>query len=137
MRSMRWTQFKGLEPSSSGLLQKSARKSIGRIRPRSGFPIEVGRESITLHLSRNRKPSRCLTPRLLDTQPRRSQTKSMPHIYMHFDFGKDEEKAQLARHKLEVWKQAFRLDNKLLYNFDRPTEREPAPAPLASTPQNS
>jgi len=39
----------------------------------------------------------------------------MPHIYMQFDFGKDEEKAQLARHKLEVWKQAFRLDKKLLY----------------------
>ncbi len=43
----------------------------------------------------------------------------MPHIYMQFDFGKDEEKAQLARHKLETWKQAFRLDKKLLYNFER------------------
>ncbi len=42
----------------------------------------------------------------------------MAHIYMHFDFG-DEETAQLARHKLEVWKQAFRLDKKLLYKFER------------------
>lgn len=43
----------------------------------------------------------------------------MPHIYMQFDFGKDEEKAQTARHKLETWKQAFRLDKKLLYKFER------------------
>ncbi|GAC1668599.1 MAG: hypothetical protein NVS9B4_24510 [Candidatus Acidiferrum sp.] len=44
----------------------------------------------------------------------------MAHIYMHFDFGADEEKAQQARHKLDVWKQAFRLDKKLLYKLDRP-----------------
>ena len=49
----------------------------------------------------------------------------MPHIYMQFDFGKDEEKAQLARHKLETWKQAFRLDKKLLYKFERETNGEP------------
>jgi hypothetical protein len=49
----------------------------------------------------------------------------MPHIYMQFDFGKDEEKAQLARHKLEVWKQAFRLDKKLLYKFERATDGKP------------
>ena len=39
---------------------------------------------------------------------------------MTFDFGTDEEKAQLARHKLDGWKQAFRLDKKLLYKFERP-----------------
>ncbi len=44
----------------------------------------------------------------------------MAHIYMSFDFGTDEEKAQQARHKLEMWKQAFRLDKKLLYKFERP-----------------
>src|SRR5207237_3945332 len=43
----------------------------------------------------------------------------MAHIYMSFDFGTDEEKAQLARHKLEMWKQAFRMDKKLLYKFER------------------
>jgi hypothetical protein len=48
----------------------------------------------------------------------------MAHIYMLFDFAKDEEKAQQARHKLEVWKQAFRLDKKLLYKFDRPEAEE-------------
>jgi hypothetical protein len=45
----------------------------------------------------------------------------MAHIYLLFDFAKDEEKAQLARHKLEGWKQAFRLDKKLLYKMERTT----------------
>jgi hypothetical protein len=48
----------------------------------------------------------------------------MAHIYMHFDFGADEEKAQEARHKLDVWKQAFRLDKKLQYKLDRPEEAD-------------
>lgn len=43
----------------------------------------------------------------------------MAHTYLLFDFGTDEAKAQLARHKLEGWKQAFRLDKKLLYKLDR------------------
>jgi len=43
----------------------------------------------------------------------------MAHIYLLFDFGGDEEKAQQARHKLEGWKQAFRLDKKLLYKLER------------------
>jgi hypothetical protein len=43
----------------------------------------------------------------------------MAHTYMLFDFGADEEKAQQARHKLEGWKQAFRLDKKLQVKFDR------------------
>jgi hypothetical protein len=46
----------------------------------------------------------------------------MAHIYMSFDFGTDEEKAQQARHKLEMWKQAFRLDKKLIYKFERAAE---------------
>jgi len=43
----------------------------------------------------------------------------MAHTYMIFDFGADEEKAQQARHKLEGWKQAYRLDKKLQIKFDR------------------
>jgi hypothetical protein len=43
----------------------------------------------------------------------------MPQTYLHFDFGTDEQKAQQARHKLDDWKQAFRLDKKLLYKLDR------------------
>jgi DNA primase catalytic subunit len=47
------------------------------------------------------------------------QTEAMAHIYMLFAFAQDEEKAQQARHKLETWKQAFRLDKKLLYKIER------------------
>jgi hypothetical protein len=43
----------------------------------------------------------------------------MAHIYLTFDFAKDEDRAQQARHKLEGWKQAFRLDKKLLYKVER------------------
>ncbi len=68
-----------------------------------------------------------LTPGL-----RTSQTKSMPHIYMQFDFGKDEEKAQLARHKLETWKQAFRLDKKLVYILARAADGDAASQPVPS-----
>jgi hypothetical protein len=52
----------------------------------------------------------------------------MAHTYLLFDFGTDEEKAQLARHKLEGWKQAFRLDKKLLYKLER-SEEEAKSAP--------
>ena len=48
-----------------------------------------------------------------------TQTAGMAHIYMVFDFAADEEKLQQARHKLEGWKQAFRLDKKLLYKLER------------------
>jgi hypothetical protein len=56
----------------------------------------------------------------------------MAHIYLLFDFAKDEQKAQQARHKLEGWKQAFRLDKKLIYKLERtptaPTDGEAKPA---------
>jgi hypothetical protein len=57
----------------------------------------------------------------------------MAHSYIRFDFGTDEEKAQQARHKLDGWRQAFRLDKKLQYKLDRP---ESAPA-AAETPSQS
>src|SRR5260370_30055095 len=44
----------------------------------------------------------------------------MAHSYIKLDFGTDEEKAQQARYKLDGWKQAFRLDKRLLYKLDRP-----------------
>ena len=59
---------------------------------------------------------------VLDLAGGERQTRRMAHIYMTFDFGTDEEKAQMARHKLDGWKQAFRLDKKLLYKFERPVE---------------
>ena len=53
-----------------------------------------------------------------------SQTFVMAQTYLLFDLGSDEEKVRQARHKLENWKQAFRLDKKLQYKL----EREPAPS---------
>lgn len=64
----------------------------------------------------------------LDLTNGASQTPSMHNSFLIFDFGADENAAQQARHKLEGWKQAFRLDKKLLYKF----EREPGPEAAAS-----
>jgi len=36
-----------------------------------------------------------------------------------FDFGTNEEAAQQARHKVDAWKQGFRLGNKMSLKFDR------------------
>jgi hypothetical protein len=55
----------------------------------------------------------------------------MAHTYILCDFGTDEEKAQQARHKLEGWKQAFRLDKKLQYKLER-DEPESADASAAA-----
>lgn len=43
----------------------------------------------------------------------------MAQTYLLFDFGADEAKVQQARHKLDGWRQAFRLDKKLQFKFDR------------------
>jgi hypothetical protein len=51
---------------------------------------------------------------------------------MKFDFGTDEETAQQARHKLDVWKQAFRLDKKLQYKLDRGEALDGEAATLAN-----
>lgn len=61
----------------------------------------------------------------------------MAHTYILFDFGADEEQAQKARHKLEGWKQAFRLDKKLQFKFERGESPAPEPpAPKAETPKS-
>jgi hypothetical protein len=61
----------------------------------------------------------------------------MAHIYMLFDFGADEETAQKARHKLEGWKQAFRLDKKLQFKFDRGETAAPAAAENPEKPEKA
>ena len=65
----------------------------------------------------------------LDLAWRGTQTKFMAHIYLTFDFGKDEEKAQQARHKLDSWKQAFKLDKKMQGKFER---KEDGPAAVSA-----
>lgn len=79
----------------------------------------------------------------LDFECGASQTPFMAHSYIRLDFGTDEEKAQQARHKLDGWRQAFRLDKKLQYKLDRPenagvTASKPEPdvkAPPAEKPR--
>lgn len=55
----------------------------------------------------------------LDMDFGKPQTIFMSHIYMKFDFGADEEKAQAACRKLDGWRQAFRLDKRVQYTVDR------------------
>jgi len=43
----------------------------------------------------------------------------MPQSIFVFDFGTDEEAAQQARHKIEGWKQGFRLGDKMTLKFER------------------
>jgi len=50
----------------------------------------------------------------------------MAHSFLIFDFGSNEEAAQQARHKVEAWKQGFRLGNKLVVKFDRGDEETSA-----------
>src|ERR1700687_314626 len=70
----------------------------------------------------------------LDLECGASQTRTMAHSYIKLDFGTDEEKAQQARHKLDGWRQALRLEKRLLYKLDRPEsdagEAGSKPAPV-------
>jgi len=43
----------------------------------------------------------------------------MAQTLMIFDFGTNEEAAQQARHKIEGWKQGFRLGDKMVVKFER------------------
>jgi len=54
----------------------------------------------------------------------------MAHSFLIFDFGSNEEAAQQARHRIDGWKQGFRLDKKLQLKFERKeAEAKPATAP--------
>jgi hypothetical protein len=43
----------------------------------------------------------------------------MAHSFLVFEFGGKEDEAQQARHRIDGWKQGFRLDKKLQVKFDR------------------
>ena len=80
----------------------------------------------------------------LTCNPSASQTSVMAQTYFLFDFGPDEEKVQQARHKLESWKQAFRLDKKLQYKLEREqtpesgdAEAQPEPAAKGEKPKSA
>src|SRR5580704_8279923 len=56
---------------------------------------------------------------VLDRQVRGRYKRHMAQSILIFDFGKNEEAAQQARHKVDGWKQGFRLGNKMLLKFER------------------
>jgi hypothetical protein len=53
----------------------------------------------------------------------------MPQSILVFDFGTNEDAAQQARHKVEAWKQGFRLGDKMLLKFEREETAAANPAP--------
>ena len=57
--------------------------------------------------------------------------RDMAYSFLIFDFGTDEEAAQKARHRIEGWRQGFRLDKKLQLKFER---QEPDAKPAAAPP---
>lgn len=63
----------------------------------------------------------------------------MAQSFLIFDFGSDEELAQQARHKVDGWKQGFRLDKKLLLKFQRSetANEENAQAAEKSVPKSA
>jgi len=61
-----------------------------------------------------------------------ANTYRMAYSFLVFDFGTDEELAQQARHRIEGWKQGFRLDKKLQLKFDR---KEPEANPDGASPK--
>ncbi|MCL6481006.1 MAG: hypothetical protein K6U02_04700 [Firmicutes bacterium] len=48
----------------------------------------------------------------------------MPQSYLIFDFGADEPAGQQARHRIEAWRQAFRLGEKMQWKFERSSTTE-------------
>jgi hypothetical protein len=57
--------------------------------------------------------------------------RGMAHSFLIFDFGGNEDAAQQARHRIDGWKQGFRLDKKLQVKFER---KNPEAAPSAAAP---
>jgi len=57
----------------------------------------------------------------------------MGHSFLIFDFGGDEDAAQQARHRIDGWKQGFRLDKKLQVKFER-KDQEATPGAAAPAP---
>lgn len=56
----------------------------------------------------------------------------MSQSILVFDFGTNEDAAQQARHKVEAWKQGFRLGDKMLLKFEREETAAADAAPAES-----
>jgi hypothetical protein len=58
----------------------------------------------------------------------------MAYSFLVFDFGGNEDAAQQARHRIDGWKQGFRLDKKLQLKIDR---KEPEAQPDADSSETA
>ena len=59
----------------------------------------------------------------------------MPQTFLVFDFGSSEEAAQQARHRIEAWRQAFRLGDRVQFKFERiEAEKSVEAEPEAKSP---
>jgi hypothetical protein len=91
------------------------------------MPAKMPPESHILRLEKNtRDPSPDTMPKItarvpcnLTQEDSPSNMHTMAHTFLTFDFGGNEAVAQLARHKVDAWKQGFRLGKKLELKFDR------------------
>jgi hypothetical protein len=64
----------------------------------------------------------------------------MAYSFLIFEFGTDEDAAQQARHRIEGWRQGFRLDKKMQLKFEREepeVNRDAAPKPSSKTSKDS
>jgi hypothetical protein len=64
----------------------------------------------------------------------------MGYSFLVFDFGGDEDAAQQARHRIEGWRQGFRLDKKLQLKFERKeleAKKDSAAEPPSKAPKGS
>src|ERR1700733_13257658 len=61
---------------------------------------------------------------VLDMRVRGRYKRAMAQSILIYDFGTNEEAAPQARHKVEGWKQGFRLGNKMLLKFEREDSAE-------------
>jgi hypothetical protein len=66
-----------------------------------------------------------------------ANTKRMAHSFLIFGFGGNEDLAQQARHRIDGWKQGFRLDKKLQLKFDRKELQAAVGAPSKAVVDNS
>jgi hypothetical protein len=86
--------------------------------------LDSGRQIWTQSCFEVRAPGPLDAQADLTPQVAPANIKRMAHSFLVFNFGSNEDVAQRARHKIDGWKQGFRLDKKLQLKFDR---REPEP----------
>jgi hypothetical protein len=61
----------------------------------------------------------------------------MAYSFLVFDFGGNEEAAQQARHRIDGWRQGFRLDKKLQLKFERKEMEATQDAPAETSSKAS